>query len=204
MAYLSNPGVAYFLVVLGVTLIILGLIHSKKITLNMGVALFFVATMLGFLYLRVNPWAYLAVALSPVLVSTAVRQGRAHNPLYIIAIFMLALGSFFIFVDQDNNALVTNRSAWVSVLSAAILWISIEGLRNARGVSLSSDPTSVVGLIGETQTDIEVHAAGSVLIEGEVWQARSKRPIPAGSTVRVLRQDGFWLTVIQVGKIPEK
>jgi membrane-bound ClpP family serine protease len=84
------------------------------------------------------------------------------------------------------------------------MWIISEGLRNAEGARVGNDPNSVVGLIGETQTDIEAHSAGSVLIEGEIWQARSKKPIPAGSPVRVLRQDGFWLTVKQVEKITKK
>lgn len=56
---------------------------------------------------------------------------------------------------------------------------------------------SIVGLIGEAQTDIEAHSASPVLAEGEIWQARSKKN-PAGRIVRVLRQDGFWLTVKKV------
>lgn len=71
-------------------------------------------------------------------------------------------------------------------------------MRNAEGIRLSNNPDSVIGLIGETRTDIDVHSAGSVLVEGELWQARSKKTIPAGSTVRVLRLDGFWLTVKEV------
>jgi membrane-bound ClpP family serine protease len=84
------------------------------------------------------------------------------------------------------------------------MWLLSEGLRNAAGARVGNDPDSVIGLIGETQTDIEAHSAGSVLIEGEIWQARSKEPIPAGSTVRVLRQDGFWLTVKKVEKATKK
>ena len=51
---------------------------------------------------------------------------------------------------------------------------------------------------------IESHSAGSVLVDGGVWQARSKEPIPAGSTVRVLRQDGFWLTVKKVEQLTKR
>ena len=91
----------------------------------------------------------------------------------------------------------------MSVLSATIIWISTERIRNINGVRLSDDPDSVVGLIGETITEIEVHSAGSVLVEGDLWQARSKEPIPAGSRVRVLRQDGFWLTVKKVENLPK-
>jgi membrane-bound ClpP family serine protease len=52
------------------------------------------------------------------------------------------------------------------------------------------------------KTDIEAHSAGSVLVGGEIWQARSKNPISASSTIRVVRQDEFWLTVKKVEKLP--
>ena len=77
----------------------------------------------------------------------------------------------------------------------AVIWIASQSLRNVKGARLSDDPDSVIGLIGEVRTDIEPHSAGSVLVEGEIWQARSKEPIAAGRLVRVMRQDGFWLTV---------
>ena len=204
MAFLTNPNLAYILVVVGITLIFLANINSKTMILKIGMVFCLVAAVLGFLYLRVNPWAFLVVALSPLSFSSAVRQARPQNPLFIISIFMLAIGSFFLFMDQDNRPIVSNRWAWVSVLCAAVIWISTERLRNVEGVRLSNDPDSVVGLIGKTQTDIEVHSAGSVLVDGELWQARSKEPIPAGSTVRVLRQDGFWLTVKKVENLTKK
>jgi len=92
----------------------------------------------------------------------------------------------------------------VSLLSAIVIWILSERLRNVEGKRLGDDPDSIVGLIGETITDIEAHSAGSVLINGELWQARSKEPIPASSTVRVVRQDGFWLTVKKAPKLTQK
>jgi membrane-bound ClpP family serine protease len=49
-------------------------------------------------------------------------------------------------------------------------------------------PLILITLIGPFST-------GSVLFEGELWQARSKGFIPAGRTVRVLRQDTYVLTV---------
>jgi membrane-bound ClpP family serine protease len=89
-------------------------------------------------------------------------------------------------------------------LCGAFIWITAEQIRNAEGARLSDDPDSVVGLIGEARTDIEAHSAGSVLVEGELWQARSKNPIPAGARVRILRQHGFWLTVKEVEKLTKK
>ena len=85
-------------------------------------------------------------------------------------------------------------------IKSAILWITTQRLRNAEGARLSTDLDSFVGLIEETRPDVEPHSAGSVRVEGELWQVHRKRSIPAGSMVRLLRQDGFWLTVKEVEK----
>ena len=201
MTYLLNPNLAYVLVVVGITLLDLSIINPKTTILKVGMTVCILAAGLELLYLRVNPWAFLVVALSPLPFVIAARQERPQNPLFLISIFMLALGSYFLFVDQDLRPLVNGPAVFVSIICVAIIWISTERLRNVEGVRLGNDPHSVVGLIGEVQTDIEKYSAGSVLIEGEVWQARSKEPIAAGSTVRVLRQDGFWLTVKKVEKL---
>jgi membrane-bound serine protease (ClpP class) len=204
MAYLLNPNLAYFLVVVGLTLLELSMINPKSTSLKVGMTFCLIAAGLELLYLRVNPWAFLVVALSPLPFVVAVRQERPKNPLYLISIFMLPIGSYFLFVDQDFRPLINGPAAFVSILCVAIIWISTERLRNVKGARLSNDPDSVVGLLGEVQTDIEKYSAGSVIIEGELWQARSKEPISAGSTVRVLRQDGFWLTVKKVEKLTKK
>ncbi len=204
MALLTNPNFAYVLVILGVTLIFLAIINSKKTMRHIGIALCVIATVLGFLYLRINPWAFIVVAFSPVIFWYAVRQARPQSPLFIISIFMLTLASFYLFVDMENQPVVSLRLVFLAVLSASVIWISAERLRNVEGARVGNDPDSVVGLIGETISDIEAYSAGSVLVDGEVWQARSKEPIPSGSMVRVLRQDGFWLTVKKTENLTKK
>jgi membrane-bound serine protease (ClpP class) len=202
LAFLTNPNLAYFLVIVGVMLLFLTNVHPKSTRLKLGMVICLIAAGMEFIYLRVNPWAFLVVTLSPLPFYLAVRQARPYNLLFLLSIFMLAIGSVFVFVDPNNQPVVNyGAAAFVSTLCSAVIWISSEGLRNAEGARLGNDPDSVIGLIGEVRTDIEAHSAGSVFIEGQLWQARSKEPIPAGSTVRVLRQDGFWLTVKKVEKL---
>jgi len=205
MAFLTNPNLAHLLVVTSVMLLLLTNINPKSTMLKVGMMLGLIAAGSEFFYLKVNPWAFLIVALSPLPFFIAVRQARPQNPLFLISIFMLTISSVFLFVDQNNRPVVNyGLAGFVSTLCGALIWIATEGIRNAEGARLSNDPDSVVGLIGETQTDIEPHSAGSVLVEGELWQAHSKKPIPAGSTVRILRQDGFWLTVKKVEKLTKE
>jgi len=177
MAFLTNPNLAHLFVLVGVILLLLTNINPKSSRLKVGMALCLVAAAVEFVYLKVNPWAFLALALSPLSFFLAVRQARSHNPLFLLSILMLTISSIFLFVDQNNRPVVNyGLAGFVSSKCGAFIWITTEGIRNAEGARLSNDPDSVVGLIGETRTDIEPHSAGSVLVEGELWQARSKNP----------------------------
>ena len=55
----------------------------------------------------------------------------------------------------------------------------------------------LVGQLGEARTNVEDE--GSVLVAGEMWSAKSDEAIAAGSTIRVLRRDGFVLIVEKNG-----
>jgi membrane-bound serine protease (ClpP class) len=205
MEFLINPSMAYLLIVTAVMLSLWTFNDPKSTWQKGGMVLCFAAAGYEFVYLKWNPLALLVVALSPLPLFIAIRQARIHSPLFLITILMLTMGSTFLFVDQNNRPAVHyGLAAIVSVFCATFIWIGIGRMRNAEGARLSNDPDSVIGLIGEVRTDIESHSAGSVLVEGELWQARSKNPIPAGATVRVLRQDGFWLTVKEVEKLPKR
>ena len=205
MTFLTNPNLAHLFVIVGVTLLVLSYVKPNSTRLKVVMVLCLIAGGIEFVYLDVNPWAFLILALSPLPFFIAVRQAHPHNPLFLLSILMLTVSSVYLFVDQNGRPLVNHGPAgFVATLCGACIWITAEGMRNKEGARLSNDPDSVLGLIGAVRTDIESHSAGSVLVEGEIWQAHSKRPIRAGSMVRVLRQDGFWLTVKEVEKIPKE
>ena len=169
MAFLINPNLVHFVVIVHVTLLLLAHIHPKSTMLKVGMLLCLAAAGVELIYLNVNPWAFLVLALSPLPFFIAVRQARAKNPLFLITIFMLTISSVFLFLDQNNRPVVIYGPAgFVSTLCGAVIWITTEAIRNAEGARLSSDPDSVVGLIGETRTDIEPFSAGSVLVDGEL------------------------------------
>ena len=205
MEFLINPNIAYLLIVTAVMLSLWAFHDQKSTWQKVGMVLCFAAAGYEFIFLRWNPLALLVVALSPLPLFIAIRQERLNSSLFLITILMLTMGSTFLFMDHNNLPAVNyGLAAIVSVFCGTFIWIGTGRMRNAEGVRLSDDPDSVIGLIGVVQREIELHSAGSVLVNGEVWQARSKKTIPAGATVRILRQDGFWLTVKEVEKLPKK
>ena len=201
MLFLTNPNLAHLFVIVGGMLLLLSYINPKSTRLKVVMLLCLAAAGIEFVFLDVNPWAFLILALSPLPFFIAVRQAHPHNPLFLLSILMLTVSSVYLFVDHNNRPLVLQGPAgFVATLCGACIWISAEGMRNKEGARLSNDPDSVVGFIGQVRTDIESHSAGSVMVNAEIWQAHSRRPIRAGRMVRVLRQDGFWLAVKEVEK----
>jgi membrane-bound serine protease (ClpP class) len=51
----------------------------------------------------------------------------------------------------------------------------------------------MIGLVGVAQTDLD--PAGKVLVRGEIWNARARLKILAGSRVKVLQIEGLTLVV---------
>jgi membrane protein implicated in regulation of membrane protease activity len=59
-------------------------------------------------------------------------------------------------------------------------------------------------MTGTVWIAIEPYTPGSVKIEGELWRADSKEMIPAGTLVRVIRQNGITVTVKKIANLPTK
>jgi membrane-bound serine protease (ClpP class) len=77
------------------------------------------------------------------------------------------------------------------------LWFAVRKSLEATSIKPSHDLAGLVGQIGEART--KVNEEGSVLVAGELWSARSEKPIPAGSSIRVIGREGFILVVEQNG-----
>jgi len=205
MEFLINPNFAYLLIVTAVALALWILNDPKTTWQRAGMLVCVAVAGSEFIYLKGNPLALLVVTLSPLPFFVAIRQSHGNSPLILITSLMLTIGSAFLFVDQDNHPVVNHSlTGPVSVFCAVFIWISSGRLRNVEGTMLSNHPSSLLGLIGQVQIDIEPYSTGSVLVNGELWLAQSKKPISAGATVRVLRQDRFWLTVKKVENLPKK
>ena len=115
-----------------------------------------------------------------------------------LSIILLIIGSVFMFPRTEEQAFVNPVVAIIaSALVAGFLWIAVRKSVEATSARPTHDLTGLVGQIGEARTT--VNDEGSVLVAGEMWSARSEKPIPAGSSIRVLRREGFILIVEKNG-----
>jgi membrane-bound serine protease (ClpP class) len=204
METIINPKIAYLLVFTGVMLLLITFNDTKYSLPKVGAMAFcLLAGIAEFIILDGNPWAFLIVVLSPLPYFLAMRQERLHSPLFLFTIFMLTIGSAYLFVDENGRPLANlGPVGMVSVFGGLIIWFTVARRRTVGKAPLIGD--TLVGLTGEVWVAIEPFTQGSVRIEGVLWQARSKETISAGTLVRVIRQDGITLTVKKVQNLPGK
>ncbi len=194
MEFLIDPNIAYLSIVGAVTFVLLTFVMPHSRIPVVGVVICLALVWYEISQLKANPWDLIIAVLSPIPFYVAVRSSRLHFPLLLLTIVMLTIGSYFIFTDQDGTPTVNlNLVMGVSFLSALLAWAAYNRQNQKQNAEGNYDPDSVVGLIGEARTEID--SSGLVFVEGELWRARSKTPIPAGSAVRVIRSGGGLLTV---------
>lgn len=197
MDFLLDPNVAYLFLVGGVLLAMLALATPGTGLIEIGA--FFSIALAGYaIYnLSFNWWALVLLSLSIVPFVYALQKPKRQ--IYLaLSILLLIAGSVFMFPRTAQQAVV---NPWVALITSALvagfLWIAVEKSVAAASVRPAHDLAALVGQVGEARTD--VNAEGSVLVAGELWSAKSEKPISSGSSVRVVRRDGFVLEVEKLG-----
>ena len=201
MEIIINPKVAYLLIFTGVMLLLIMFNDTKYSLPKVGAMVFCIlAGIAEFIILDGNPWAFLIVVLSPLPYFIAVRQERHHNPLFLFTIFMLTIGSAYLFVDENGRPFANlGFVGMVSIFGGLFIWLIIQRAQPQGKSQLIGE--TLVGMTGEVWIAIEPFSIGSVRIDGELWQARSKEMLRAGTLVRVIRQNGITLTVKKIENI---
>ncbi|HEY9528009.1 MAG TPA: NfeD family protein [Anaerolineales bacterium] len=193
MDFLLDPNVAYLILLGGVLLAMMSLASPGTGLFEIGA--FFCIALAGYaIYnLSFNWWALLLLGGSIVPFVYAIQKPKRE--LYLaLSILLLIVGSVFMFPRTADQGIVNPIVAILaSGLVAGFLWIAVRKSVEATSAKPTHDLAALLGQIGEARTTI--NDEGSVLVAGELWSARSENPIPAGSSIRVLRREGFILIV---------
>lgn len=199
MDFLLDPNIAYLFLLGGVLLAMLALATPGTGFFEIG-ALFCIALAGYAIYsLSFNWWALILIILSVVPFIYSIQKPKRE--LYLgISILVLVIGSLFFFPSKSGGPAVNLFVAFsASALVSGFLWVAVGKTIQAAHARPSHDLEVLVGQIGEAKT--KVYEEGSVQVAGELWTARSEKPIKAGSLVRVIRREGFVLVVEKTVKI---
>jgi membrane-bound serine protease (ClpP class) len=193
MDFLLNPNIAYLLLVVTTFLILTAIAVPGTGIPEISALFSLVLAGYAVYHLSFNGWALALLLLSVVPFFFAVRGPRREMWL-ALSIIGLTVGSVFFFPAQQGLISVHPVLAIVtSGIYAAFLWVSIRKILQIAQTKPIQDISTLIGARGETKTPVQ--AEGSVQVVGELWSARSEKPIPAGEVVRIIGREGFVLTV---------
>jgi membrane-bound serine protease (ClpP class) len=193
MDFLLEPNVAYLILLGGVLLGLMAIVTPGTGLFEIGA--FFCLALAGYAVynLSINWWALVILVLSIVPFIYAIQKPK-REPYLGISILLLVAGSVFLFaVDGWKPAVNPFVALVTSALLSVFLWIVVRKTAQAAGARPLHDLEISVGAIGEAKS--KIHEEGSVYLAGEMWSAKSDSPIPAGSSIRVVRREGFILVV---------
>jgi len=193
MDFLLEPNVAYLILVAGVMLGFMAIVSPGTGLFEVGA--FFCLLLAGYTVynLSFNWWALVLLILSLVPFVYAIQKPKRELFL-ALSIVLLTVGSVFLFPPTAGIMAVNPVLAiTASLLMAIFLWVAVRKSMEAATIRPSHDLDTLVGKVGEART--KVFEDGSVQVGGELWSARSETSIPSGSSIRVVRRDGFVVVV---------
>jgi membrane-bound serine protease (ClpP class) len=190
---ISDPNIAYILMMLGIAGIYFELSHPGSIFPGVVGGISIILAFFAFQTIPVNYAGFLLIILALVFFIMEMKVA-SYGLLSIAGITSLLLGSMMLF-ESDGSGL---RLSWTVLLPTIAIvsgfFVVISGLVFKSQVS--KPKTGKRGLVGEIGVVKEALVPeGKVFVHGELWNATSKNPIQKGAKVRVLNVTNLILEV---------
>ena len=193
LAVISDPNVAYVLMLLGIYGLFFELANPGTILPGVIGGISLLLALFAFQVLPVN---YAGLAL--ILLGIAFMISEAFVPSF----GALGLGGVIAFVAGSVMLMDTGAPGFALSLSlifavaacSAAFFILIIGMAiRARLRPVVTGAEEMIGLLGTASEDFD--GTGHVLVHGEIWQAVSTVPLTNGQTIRVNNRNGLTLQV---------
>jgi membrane-bound serine protease (ClpP class) len=194
---ISNPNIAYLLMLLGLAGLYFELSHPGAIFPGVIGGISLILAFYAFQTLTVNYAGLLLILLGAILFLLEIKV-TSYGLLSIGGVICLTLGSIMLF-DRDASGLQISLGVLVPavvVISGFFILVALLAVR----AHMVKPRTGYQGLIGEIAEAREALAPeGKVFIHGELWNATSDEVIPAGTKVEVIGVENLWLKVRKIG-----
>jgi membrane-bound serine protease (ClpP class) len=193
LSMVADPNVAFILLIVGFYGLILEFIHPGVFLPGIIGGISLILALAGLSALPVN---YAGLGL--IFLGIAFMLGEALTPglgaLGLGGLAAFVFGSYFLFGGYASDVAVSLPLIVVTALVTAGLTFGIVAAAlQARRKPAITGAEQIIG--GHAQVVDWDGVRGHVRFNGEVWSARSKQPLQAGTTVRIVARDGLTLTV---------
>ena len=190
---LIDPNLAFILLVLGVVGIYVEFTHPGLIVPGVAGGILVILGAMALTLLPIN-WAGAALVLLGLacfILEATMPSGGIFAGGGVVA---MVLGTVML-VDTEVPELSIGWGTAIGVtlpfaaITVFLLQLAVKSFR----YKVATGTEGMIRKTGVAKT--EVHGTGRVFVHGEWWNARSEKPIPAGSSVRVVEVEGLLLTV---------
>ncbi len=191
LAIITNPSVAYLLILLGVYALIFEFSNPGLILPGVVGAICILIAMYAFQLLPVN-YAGLALLLLGIAFMVAEVWVASHGALAVGGLVAFVIGSIMLLdTDVPQFEIPYSLIAGVTLGSAAFVFLVVGMLIRARGRPVVSGREYLVGASGEALEDIS--GEGWARVQGERWRVRAREPLRAGERLRITGVHGLVL-----------
>ena len=193
---LSNPNVAYILMILGIYGLFFELASPGAILPGVVGAICLILAFYAFQTLPVN-YAGLLLIIFGIILFIAEIKIISYGLLSVAGVISMVLGSIMLM----RTDFPFFRISYMVILPAALLTALFFAVTIGMAVKAHKrQPVSgIEGLIGETgEASTDIDPDGKVFFHGELWDARSEEPIRKGERVKIVSTDSMTVIVKRV------
>ena len=197
LGVVSHPNVAYILFLLGLVGLYFEMSSPGAVLPGVVGGIALLLALYAFSVLPVN-FAGVALILFAVLLFIAEVKAASHGVLAVGGAIALLAGSLLLFSGRGDQGYRVDLSI---ILPAVAMTLGVVGFLTFRTISLRRMPvrTGASSLLGKNarvvRPSTETDSLGTVLLEGEYWDAYGAPGAAPGETVRVIGMEGLKLRV---------
>ncbi len=193
---ISNPNIAYILMMIGLAGLYFELSHPGAIFPGVigGIAL-----ILAFFALQTLPINYAGILLIVLAVIFFIMEMKitSYGLLSVAGIVSLLLGSLMLFEGSTPGMKLSLQVLLPTVILISGFFAAVASL--VFRAQISKPTTGSTGLVGEIGVVKKaLTPEGKVFVHGELWKARSKEPLDVNAKVRVVKVENLILEVESV------
>jgi membrane-bound serine protease (ClpP class) len=198
-AWVADPNIAFILGAIGLACLYIEFTHPGLVAPGVAGAVALVLAMYAFNLLPINSMGVLLILVGLGLLALEVKV-MSHGALAAGGILALVLGALILVKSPWPQARIHLSTALsVALPLGVIMVVLLRYVIAAQRRKAVTGEAGMVGSLGVAKTDLDPD--GTVLVHGELWEARAGQQIAKGTRVRVREVEG--LTLI-VEPVPER
>jgi len=196
LSIIGHPNIAYLLMLFGFLGLLFEFTHPGIGFPGIGGAICLVTALYAMQVLPTNYAALFLIGFGILLLIFEVKV-VSFGLLTLGGLVSLMLGSLILFDAPYNFMQVSLHVILPVTIATAIIVLFLVNLAlKAHREKITTGIEGLMGAIGDVQSAISPKSKGQVFVQGEIWQATSKKSIPKGTKVKIVSVEGLTLHVV--------